>query len=207
MSGDTEFDYFSDGVSEDIITHLSRFPDLTVVSRQSSFVYKGKDIDVRQVGKELGVTYVLEGSAQKKGNHVRITAQLIDARTNLHVWANGYENEGTDPWALHDEVTQKVVASLTSDRGEIKKKEYEQAWGRDTAHLEEYDFYLRGHEYYFRYTKEDMATARQIWQDGLAKFPDSSLLRVKLAWTYFSDWYNDWSEDWRLRPSPGLQTR
>ncbi len=180
--------------SEDIITLLSRFSDLTVVSRQSSFAYKGKDVDVRQIGKELGVTYVLEGSAQRKGDKVRITAQLIDARTNGHVWADGYENEGSDPWVLHDEVTEKVVASLTSERGQIKKKEYEQAWGRDSAHLEEYDYYLRGHEYFFRFTKEDMATARRIWQEGLTKFPDSSLLRMKLGWGYFQNWYQGWGE-------------
>jgi len=140
LSGDPELDYLSDGVSEDIITLLSRFPDLAVVSRNSSFVYKGKSVDVRQVGQELGVDYVLEGSVQRQGAKVRITAQLIDARTNLHVWAEGYENEGSDPWALHDEVTEKVVASLTSERGQIRQAEYEQAWGKDTSDLEEYDY-------------------------------------------------------------------
>jgi TolB-like protein/class 3 adenylate cyclase len=195
MSDDKAVGYFSDGVTEDIITMLSRFPDLAVVARNSSFTYKGKAVDVRQVGKELGVAYVLEGSVRKEADKVRIVAQLIDARTGQHVWAERYENAGPDPWVLQDEVVGKIITSLTGEMGQVRRAEYKQAWGKDTANLEEYDYYLRGHEVLMAAkTKEDYKRAEQIWQDGLKKFPNSSLLRIKLGFAYyFAAW--TWQSD------------
>jgi tetratricopeptide (TPR) repeat protein len=174
---------------------LSRSPELLVIARNSSFVYKGKAVDVRQVGKELGVAFVLEGSVRKEADKVRIVAQLIDARTGQHVWAERYDNAGNDPWVLQDEVAAKIVASLGGDGGQVKRAAYKEAWGKDTADLEEYDYYLRGHERLMAAeTKEDLLRAGDIWREGLAKFPDSSLLRVKLgsfhvvrAWSFWSD--------------------
>jgi TolB-like protein/class 3 adenylate cyclase/tetratricopeptide (TPR) repeat protein len=195
MSDDKAMGYFSDGVAEDIITMLSRFPDLAVVARNSSFTYKGKAVDVRQVGKELGVAYVLEGSVRKEADKVRIVAQLIDARTGQHAWAQRYENAGPDPWILQDEVVGKIITSLTGEMGQVRRAEYKQAWGKDTANLEEYDYYLRGHEVFMAaQTKDDYKRAQRIWEEGLKKFPYSSLLRIKLgfghymaAWTWNSD--------------------
>jgi TolB-like protein/tetratricopeptide (TPR) repeat protein len=195
MSGDAELGYFSEGVTEDIITMLSRYPDIAVVARNSSFVYKGKAVDVRQVGKDLGVAFVLEGSVRKEADKVRIVAQLIDARTGQHVWAQRYDNAGSDPWVLQDEVIGKIVASLTGERGQLKRAEYKQAWGKDTADLEEYDYYLRGHELFLRLTKEGNARAGEIWGEGLAKFPNSSLLRVKLGWFHAHLALFYWTED------------
>jgi TolB-like protein len=112
MSGDPEQEYFADGISEDIITGLSKLRWFFIIARNSSFAYKGKAVDVKRAARELGVRYVLEGSVRKGGNRVRITAQLIDAATGNHIWADRYDGELTDVFALQDEVTRKVVAAI-----------------------------------------------------------------------------------------------
>src|SRR6202042_3986057 len=112
MSGDPDQEYFADGMVEDIITALSRFKSLFVIARNSSFTYKGKTIDIKQVGRELGVRYVLEGSVRKAGGRVRITGQLIDSISGAHVWAERFDREITDIFALQDEVTQSVVSAV-----------------------------------------------------------------------------------------------
>src|SRR5262245_50623747 len=173
---------------------LSRFPDLAVIARNSSFTYKGKPIDVRQVGRELGVQYVLEGSMRKEAEKVRIVAQLVDARSGEHVWAERYDKEGSDPWALQDEVTEKIIASLTGEHGRVRQAEYRRAWGKDTTNLEEYDYYLRGHELFFG-GREDLERAGGIWSEGLQRFPESSLLRVKLGWYHLRRVWSYWSPD------------
>jgi adenylate cyclase len=195
FSGDPAQDYLSDGTTEEIITTLSRFPDLGVIARNSTFTYKGKAVDIRQVGRELGAEYVLEGSVRKEADKVRIVAQLIDARTGQHVWAERYEEAGSDPWVLQDEVVEKVIGSLTGETGVIRKKEYEAAWGKDTASLEEYDYYLRGHDLLMQDGKDAKERAREIFQQGLNRFPNSSLLRIKLGWCYFLRAWNFWSDD------------
>jgi len=196
FSGDPSLDYFADGLSEDIITTLSRFPDLAVLSRNSSFVYKGKATDIRQIGNELGAAYVLEGSVRKQGDKVRLTAQLIDSTSGEHVWAERYDEEGTDPWTLQDEVIAKIVSSLTGEEGQLKQAEYKRAWGKDSGSLEEYDYYLRGHELFINAETEDvLEQAGAIWTEGLRKFPESSLLRVKLALYHLSRVWHYWSED------------
>src|SRR5262245_105785 len=112
MSGDPEQEYFADGISEDIITGLSKLRWFFIIARNSSFAYKGKAVDVKRAARELGVRYVLEGSVRKGGNRVRITAQLIDAATGNHIWADRYDGELTDVFALQDEITRKVVAAI-----------------------------------------------------------------------------------------------
>jgi adenylate cyclase len=195
LSGDPRLGYFSDGVSEDIITMLSRFPDLAVVARNSSFTYKGKAVDIRQVGRELDVNFVLEGSVRKEADKVRIVAQLIDAQTGRHVWAERYDNAGSDPWALQDQVIGKIITSLTGELGQVRRAEYKQAWGEDSANLGEYDYYLRGHEALMAAeNKNDYKRAQHIFADGLRKFPSSSLLRIKLGFAhYFAAWF--WQSD------------
>ena len=166
-----------------------------MVARNSSFTYKGKAVDVRRVGKELDVEYVLEGSVRREADKVRIVAQLIDAHTGQHVWAERYDEASSDPWALQDDVTAKIVSSLTGERGQVRRAEYKQAWGKDTADLAEYDYYLRGHDLLMRFTPEDHVKAGEIWREGLAKFPASSLLRVKLGSFYVMRAWNMWSDD------------
>jgi TolB-like protein len=196
FSGDPALGYFADGVSEDIITTLSRFPDLAVISRNSSFVYKGKATDIRQIGKELGAAYVLEGSVRKQADKIRLTAQLIEAVRGEHVWAERYDEEGTDPWALQDEVITKIVNSLTGEGGQLKQAEYKRTWGKDSGSLEEYDYYLRGHELFITAKTEDvLEQAGAAWAEGLRKYPNSSLLRAKLALYHLMFVWRYWSDD------------
>jgi TolB-like protein len=182
LSANRKLGYLGDGVAEDIIAALSRFPDLAVVARTSSFAYKGKAVDIRQVGNELGVDYVVEGSVRKDGDKIRIVSQLIDTKNGEHLWAERFDRTGTNPWALQDEVTGMIVSAITGETGALKQAEYRQAWARGTTTLEEYDYYLRGHEQYVKYTKEGVERSGEIWREGLAKFPSSPLLKVKLGW-------------------------
>ena len=195
LSADQNLGYLGDGVAEDIITALSRFPDLVVVARSSSFAYKGKAVDIRQVGKELGVGYVVEGSVRKDGDKLRIVSQLIDTKNGEHVWAERFDRSGTDPWALQDEVTGMIVSAMTGETGALKQAQYRQAWGKDATTLEEYDYYLRGHDQYMKYTKEGIERSGEIWREGLAKFPSSPLLKVKLGWHHMMRVVNFVSDD------------
>jgi adenylate cyclase len=196
MSGDPGFGYFSDGVSEDIISMLACSPDLSVVARNSSFAHNGKATDIRQIGKDLNVDYVLEGSVRKDADMVRIVAQLIDSKSGEHVWAERFDKAGADPWALQDEVTGKIISSLTGEIGQIKQAQYRDAWGKDVTKLGEYDYYLRGHDVFMNApSKADNDKAKAIWRQGLAKFPGSGLLKIKLGWYHFQNVFNFWSND------------
>ena len=195
MSGDPEMSYFSDGVSEDIISMLARSPDVSVVARNSSFTYKGKPVDVRQVGKDLGVDYVLEGSVRRGGDDVRIIAQLVNTKNGEHVWAERFDKSASDPWALQDEVTGRIIAALAGEKGQLKQAQYRKAWGADTAQLEEYDYYLRGHDLFMRFQPDTFERAGDVWKEGLSKFPDSALLKIKLGFYHFMRVYNGWSDD------------
>ena len=139
MSGDPEQDYFADGIVEEIITALSRFRQLFVIARNSSFAYKGRAVDVKQVGRELGVRYVLEGSVRKAANRVRITAQLIDALTGAHLWADRFEGAPDDIFDLQDQVTGRVVGAITPKLEEV---EFNRTKYKPTDSLDAYDYYL-----------------------------------------------------------------
>ena len=196
LSPDKSLGYLGDGVSEDIIGMLSRFTDLSVTARNSSFVYKGKPVDIRQVGHDLNVDYALEGSVRKEADQIRITAQLVDAKTGEHVWAEHYDKAGNDPSALQDEATEKIVRAITGDLGVIKKAQYHDAWAKDTANLSEYDYYLRTHDLInTASSKEATDRAARTAEEGLAKYPDSNLLKMQLAWAHFSAVWNVYSDD------------
>jgi adenylate cyclase len=141
MSGDPDQEYFADGMVEDIITELSRFKSLFVIARNSSFTYKGKPVDIKQVGRELGVRYVLEGSVRKAGNRVRITGQLIEAVTNNHLWADKFDGAIEDIFSLQDQITTAVVVSIAPA---VQRAEIERARRKPTDRLDSYDLYLRG---------------------------------------------------------------
>ena len=160
LSADQNLGYLGDGVAEDIITALSRFPDLVVVARSSSLAYKGKGVDIRQVGRELGVGYVVEGSVRKDGDKLRIVSQLIDTKNGEHVWAERFDRTGTNPWELQDEVTGMIVSAMTGETGALKQAQYRQTWGKDATTLEEYDYYLRGHDQYMRYAVRKGSSGR-----------------------------------------------
>ena len=149
MSGDPEQEYFADGMVEDIITALSRFKELFVIARNSSFVYKGKVVDMQQVARELGVRYVLEGSVRKAGNRVRITGQLIDAATRAHVWADKFDGSLEDVFELQDRVTESVVGALAPS---LHKAELERARRKPPDNLDAYDYLLRALPHMFANT-------------------------------------------------------
>jgi adenylate cyclase len=196
LSPDKSLGYLGDGVSEDIIAMLSSFTDLSVTARNSSFVYKGKPVDIRQVGHDLNVDYALEGSVRKEADQIRVTAQLVDAKTGEHVWAEHYDKAGNDPSALHDEATEKIVGAITGDLGVIKKAQYRDAWAKDTATLSEYDYYLRTHDLInTASSKEATDRAAQVAEEGLAKYPDSNLIKIQLAWAHFTLVWNGYSTD------------
>ena len=178
--------YLGDGVAEDIITALSSFPDLAVVARTSSFTYKRKAVDIRLIGKELGVGYVVEGSVREDGDKIRIVSQLIDTKNGEHVWAERFDRSDPDPWALQDEVIGMIVSAITGEKGALKQAQYRQAWGKGATTLEEYDYYLRGHEQFMKYTHQGIERSGEIWREGLVKFPGSPLLKVKLGWHHMT---------------------
>ena len=194
LSGDPAQDYFGQGVAEDIITALATFPAIRVVSRTSSFVYD-KPVKVQQIGQELGVRYVLEGSVRKSADKANVTAQLIDATTGDHVWASRYDEQGADIAAMQEQVADQVYDSVAGLKGQLRKDEERQAWGKAGPSLTEYDYYLRGHQLFMRFTPEDVARAAAIWEEGLARFPDSGLLKIKLGFAYLEPYLDGWSTD------------
>jgi adenylate cyclase len=195
ISGDPEQEYFGDGITEDLITDLCKISGLFVIARHSVFTYKGKAVKVDQVGRELGVRHVLEGSVRKAGNRVRITAQLVDARTGGHLWAERYDREQKDIFDLQDEVTQKIVSTLAV---KLTKGEEDRLAGRYTDNLEAYDYALRGSEYYSRFTKEASAQAREMFQKAIQLDPDYALAYSRLGLTYLHEWTHGWSQDPQL---------
>jgi adenylate cyclase len=172
LSGNPQQDYFSDGITEDIITELSRFSELMVIARNSTFQYKGKAVDIRNVGRELGVRYVLEGSVRRDGDRVRITAQLIDAVSGAHRWAERYDRDRSNVFAVQDEVTRTIVTILAIH---VNKAEAERTLLKPAAAWEAYDYYLRGVEAYFAHVSEPatvpIAEARRLLEKSLSIDP------------------------------------
>jgi adenylate cyclase len=173
MSGDPEQEYFADGMVEEIITALSRFKWLFVIARNSSFIYKGKAVNVKQVGRELGVRYVLEGSVRKAAGKVRITGQLIDATTGAHIWADRFERDLTDIFALQDEVT---VAVVTAVQPKLLQTEIALATRRRPENLTAYDFYLRALPQFYLATREGVAETLRLVHRALELEPRFGLV-------------------------------
>ncbi len=159
MSGDPEQEYFADGMVEDIITGLSRSKSLFVIARQSTFTYKGRAVDIKQVGRELGVRYVLEGSVRKAGNRVRITGQLIDAATGVHLWADRFDSLLEDIFDLQDRVTSSVIGAISP---QLQRAEIERAQHKPTGNLAAYDYYLRSLAGLYRPTREETDEALRL---------------------------------------------
>jgi TolB-like protein len=174
MSGDPEQEYFADGMVEDIITALSRLRWLFVIARNSSFTYKGRAVDVKQVGRELGVRYVLEGSVRKAGNRVRITGQLIDAATGTHLWADRFDGELADVFDLQDRVTASVVGTISP---KLEQAEIERAKRKPTENLDAYDYFLRGMAAFYQFNK-------QANEEALALFIRATELDPQFASAY-----------------------
>jgi len=192
MSGDPEQEYFSDGITEDIITELSRFHELLVIARNSSFQYRDKNVDVKRVGRELGVQFVIEGSIRRLGDHVRITAQLIDAATGSHVWAERYDRDMHDIFALQDELAHAVAAAVGSS---VEAAGQERAVRLSPAGLTSYDLVLRGNALRNLWTKSDSEAAKALFQKAIDIDPANARAHAFYAHTCFLEYMAHWVVD------------
>jgi TolB-like protein/tetratricopeptide (TPR) repeat protein len=189
MSGDPLQDYFSDGLSEDLTTSLSKFASLFVIARNSAFQYKNRNVDAKRIGRDLGVRYVLEGSVRRDADHVRITAQLIDAGTGAHLWAEFYDRELGSVFAVQDEVTRRIVVTLVAH---INKSEIDRALRKQPETMAAYDHCLRGNALMKNLQRdgrgETIAKARACYERSLVADPDCAPAFLGLANTYLAAW-------------------
>ncbi|MGD2037346.1 MAG: tetratricopeptide repeat protein [Desulfobacterales bacterium] len=192
ISGDPEQEYFSDGITEDLITDLSQISGLFVIARHSVFTYKGKAVKVQEVSNDLKVRYVLEGSVRKVADRIRINTQLIDAKTGGHLWAERYDRHLKDIFAVQDEVTKNIVSALSV---KLTEREEDQLARRHTNSLEAYEYALRGLEYYLRSTKEANTQAQRMLLKAIELDPEYSSAYSRLALTYLHEWTQGWSRD------------
>jgi adenylate cyclase len=193
MSEDPKQEYFSDGMTEDVITGLCKLSGLFVIARNSVFLYKGRTVRPEQVSQELGVRYLLEGSVRKAQNRVRITAQLIDATTGYHLWAERYDGELKDIFALQDDITRQIVTALAP---KLKAEEQSSIRRQETNNVEAYDLVLNGFAVLQQYTKDSYATALRLGQKAIALDPNYARAHVVLSWTYYTAWQAQWTDDW-----------
>ena len=191
MSGNPEQEYFSDGLTEEIITGLSKLPHILVIARNSTFTYKGKAVKVQQVSREMGAKYVLEGSVRTAGKRVRIAAQLVDGITGQHLWADRYDRELKDIFAIQDEITMNIMIAL-----QIKLTEGEQAriQAKYTNNMEAYLNYLQAREYFLKFSKEGNVLAKQKFQESIALEPGYTPAYAGLAGAYLQESWLGWSQ-------------
>ncbi|NOT56904.1 MAG: tetratricopeptide repeat protein [Deltaproteobacteria bacterium] len=192
LSGDSSQEYFSDGFTDELITDLSRIPQLFIIARQSAFTYKGKQTKVQDISREMGVRYVLEGSVQRTKEQLRVLVQLSDATTGEQVWAERYDRPMQDLFALQDDIVQKIVTTL---KLQLPLLELGRIVHKGTNNLEAYDYFLRGQGYYFRYTKEASAQARQMYEKAIALDPPYADAYVWLGRAYNVEWGFRWNQD------------
>jgi adenylate cyclase len=192
MSGDPEQDFFADGLTEDIITELSRFHDLLVISRNSTFVYKGKAVNVQHVAREFAVDYVLEGSVRKAGGRVRVTVQLIDAETDRHIWAERYDRDLEDIFAIQDEMTRAIVATLP---GRVEAATHDRAKRKPTDNMAAYECVLAAKVLHHRSNREDNAQAQQLLDRALTLDPNYAHAHAWKACVLGQTWVYNWCAD------------
>jgi len=197
LSGDPNEDYFSDGVTEDILTELSRFSELFVIARNSSFTYKGKAVDVRQVGRELGVSYVLEGSVRRAADRVRVTAQLIDATTAAHLWAERYDRKIEDVFAVQDEIACTIGPILVAH---VNKAEIQRTLLKPPTDWHAHDYYLRAvasmASFYSSFQTKDLHEARRLLEASLSADPTYARAYTTLSFTYSAAFSNPADDDY-----------
>jgi adenylate cyclase len=191
MSGDPGQEYFSDGLTEQIINGICKVSNLFVIARNSSFAYKGKSVNIQQVAKELGVRYILEGSVQKAADRVRITAQLIDATTGYHLWSENYDHDLSDIFALQDEITLKIIEAL-----HIKLTYGEQArlWEGANTNIQAYDKYMRGQDCFFGINEKDNKQARHFFKEAISIDNGYAMAYIMLGYTHIIDLAFGWSK-------------
>jgi adenylate cyclase len=192
MSGDSEQEFFADGLTEDIITELSRFHDLLVISRNSTFMYKGKAVKVQEVAREFGVDYVLEGSVRKAGGRIRVTVQLIDAETDRHIWAERYDRELEDIFAIQDDITRAIVATL---QGRVEAATHDRAKRKPTDNMIAYECVLAAKVLHHRSTRADNEQAQHLLDRALALDPNYAHAHAWKACVLGQTWVYDWCAD------------
>jgi len=192
MGGDPEQEYFSDGVTEDIITELSRYPDFLVIARHSTFVYKHNTVELGQIARNLGVQFVLEGSVRKVGNSVRISAQLIDASNGTHLWAERYDRTLDDIFAVQDEITGTIVGALGET---LQETSVRRALRTDPSCLDAYDKTLQAWSYFKRFNREDNLEARRLAKAAVELDAGYARAHAIVAWTHLMDFSSLWSDD------------
>jgi adenylate cyclase len=191
LSGDPDQEYLADGLSEGIITALSHSPRLFVVARNSSFVYKGKPVKIQQVAEDLGVQYILEGSFQKSGDRLRITAQLIDAISGHHLWADRYDRELKDIFATQDEIIQKI---LTAIEVKLTVGEMARVMSKSTSNLKVYQIALEAWENSMQMSPDSNLKARKMWKETIEIDPEYSFGYTEVGWTYLKEVWSGWSK-------------
>jgi len=192
MSGDPEQEYFSDGLTEDVITALALSRSFPVIARNSTFVYKGKAADIKRIGRELGARYVLEGSVRKSGNRLRINAQLIDTASGHHVWAERFDRDLEDVFALQDEITERIAVALEPALG---KAELRRSIAKPPDNLDAWDYLLRGRSHLNDFTKEGTAKAREMFERAIELDPSYGEAFVDLARTHSRDLLLELTDD------------
>jgi TolB-like protein/cytochrome c-type biogenesis protein CcmH/NrfG len=191
MSGDPEQEYFSDGISEDIITALSKLRWFFVIARNSSFIYKGKSVHLKQIGEELGVAYVVEGSVRKNGERVRITVQLNDVATGSHIWAERYDRDLADVFAVQDEITEAIVAAIEP---QLYAAESFRAERKPPDSLDAWDLVMRALSHYWRVTRQDNVVAQALLEKAIAIDPNYGQALGVLATSYLFGAHMGWSD-------------
>jgi adenylate cyclase len=184
MSGDPEQEYLVDGITEDIITELSRFRDLFVIARNSSFSYKGKSVKVQNIGRDLSVAYVVEGSVRKSGNRLRVNAQLIEAATGKHMWAERYDRELQDIFTVQDEIAQIISAVIIPEIGQAEQK---RARRRPPQNLSAWEYYQRGLWHMYRFTRDDLIEARGLFESTIQRDPEFAAAYSGLAYALLQE--------------------
>ncbi len=196
MSGDRDQEYFSDGITDDLITALSRLPDLLVIARTSTFTYKGKAAKVQDIGRELGVAYVLEGSVRKAGDNVRITAQLVDATTGDHLWAEHYDRPLKDIFSLQDDIVHRIVTTLKLKLPlDVEWSNFRVVVAQHTDSPEAYDDYLRGEEYVLTLSAEGVSKSKEMFEKAIELDPAYTDAYAGLGYTYYQRWESQYGGD------------
>lgn len=192
LSADPRQEYFSDGISADLITDLAKLDQVAVIARNSTFVYRNTDVDVRRLKAELGVDYVVEGSVRRDDTRVRISARLIDASSGINIWADRFDAEFSDMFSLQDMVVERIVSALEL---RLSEEEQDRIAAVYTSSISAYDYFLQGWQYFWRYTPEDNAQAREHYLKAVELDPDFARAYANLAVTHAFDYMNGWSDD------------
>jgi TolB-like protein/tetratricopeptide (TPR) repeat protein len=192
LNGNSEQDYLSDGITEQIITALAKTPKMAVIARNSSYSYKGKPVKVQEVGRDLGVAYVLEGSVQKSGDRLRVTAQLIDAKTGQHLWAESYKRDLKDLFSLQDDITLKVITAL---QVQLTDGETARLYGRGTDHVDAYLKVMKGRQHVLRIGRQDNLIARELYQEAIALDSEYARAYTAMGWTYWHEARCGWTDE------------